>query len=111
LVDINKLYSNLEKNNNSKFANFLDQMTKTIMFTHFFEKYLTRSDKNHKYKSIKSYLKLMNNQQDNYKSLLNEYNKEKIRNKMINLYDVRHIFRKNFLFYLRIKNLKIHFFC
>lgn len=30
----------------------------------------------------------MKSQQDNYKTILNDYNKEKIRNKMINYYDV-----------------------
>ncbi len=83
-----KFYTKEDKNNNSKFILFLDQLTKTIMFTHFFEKYILRSDKNYKYKIIKTYLKLLNSQQDNYKSILNDYNKEKIRNKMINYYDV-----------------------
>lgn len=70
--------------------NFLDQLTKTIMFTHFFEKYIIKGESKFKYKVIKSYLKLMNSKPDNYKNAVNEYNREKIHNKMINYYDVNH---------------------
>lgn len=70
------------------------------MFTHFFEKYLTLADKNYKYKTIKSYLKIMNTQQDYYKTILNDYNKEKIRSKMINFYDVNFFAKEIFYFYI-----------
>ena len=88
MIDTDKFYFR-DENTNRKFMNFLDQLTKTIMFNQFFEKYITKSEKNYKYKTIKSYLKLITNQEERNSKIIGNYNRERIRSKLINYYDVR----------------------
>lgn len=71
--------------------NFLDQLTKTLMFNHFFEKFVTKSEKRYKYKTIKSFMKLIANTEERNSKIIADYNKERIRSKLINYYDVRKI--------------------
>jgi hypothetical protein len=68
--------------------NLLDQLTKTLMFNNFYESFIIKSEKKYKYKTIKSFMKIIANSEERNSKINLDYNKERIRTKLINYYDV-----------------------
>lgn len=70
-----------------KFMAFIDQFSKTQMFTEFLENFIRYHDKKPKYQFIKNFINIHKMKRSN-KNTLKETNREYIKNKIINYYDV-----------------------
>jgi hypothetical protein len=91
IFDSNKFIMNREYNKDKKYMTFIEQFSKTLMFTEFLEKYIRVSDKKNKYKFIKKYLNVFKCE-DKAKNIIKELNKDYIKNKLITYYNVLFLF-------------------
>lgn len=87
VFDNTKFLHDREYHNDKKYKSFLEQFSKTLIFMEFLEKYIRNSEKKNKYGFVKKFISILSTK-ENGKNFIKDLNREYIKNKITNYYNV-----------------------
>jgi hypothetical protein len=88
VFDFYKFIHDREYFNDKNYISFVEQFSKSLMFMEFVEKYIRGYANVNRYKIIKDYLTILNNSKDNHKLVLKRLNRDYIKKKITDYYNV-----------------------